>query len=212
MICGQIMRTKFPKATTEMTILESITIMNENRVRHLPVCDEEDYLIGLVSESDIRKLLAKKEGNIDIVHTAIKTIMKTEIIAGHPMDFVEDIAFMLYELKISCLPMVQDGRLIGMVTETDLLRTLTELTGSTMPSSQIEIRIKNKLGTFGEIADIITKRNTTIQNLLIYPDKDYPEYQIMMLRVQLMNPAPLVEDLKNHHYDVIWPKQVGLFI
>jgi len=212
MICEQIMRTRFPKAHAEMTILEAVKIMNDNRVRHLPICDEDNHLIGLVSESDIRVLAATEIGKVEIDKVPIKNIMKTEIIAGHPMDFVEDIAFMLYELKISCLPMVQDGKLIGMISETDLLRTLTELTGSTMPSSQIEIRIKNQLGMFSDIADIIAKRKTNIQNLLIYPDRENPEYQIIMLRVQLMNPAPLVEDLRANNYDVIWPKQVGLFL
>ncbi len=52
------------------------------------------------------------------------------MITGHPLDFVEEVAALFYEHRISCLPILKEKKLVGIITETDLLYTLTQLTGA----------------------------------------------------------------------------------
>ena len=72
--------------------------------------------------------------------------MKTDLITGHPLDFVEEIGAIFYEHQINCLPIVKNRKLVGIITETDLLHTLIELTGAHQPGSQIEIKVAKSSG------------------------------------------------------------------
>ena len=56
-----------------------------------------------------------------ILEKPIETIMKTNVITGHPLDFVEEVAAVFYEHQISCLPIVKEHKLVGIITETDLI-------------------------------------------------------------------------------------------
>ena len=76
------------------------------------------------------------------------------LITGHPLDFVEEIGAIFYEHKISCLPIVKERKLVGIITQTDLLHTLVELTGAHQPGSQIEIKVPNQAGVLSEITNV----------------------------------------------------------
>lgn len=135
--------------------------------------------------------------------------MKTDIIVGHPLDFVEEVAALFYEHRIGCLPIVNGGKLVGIITETDLLHTLIQLTGAHQPGSQIEIKVPNEAGMLSKAASIISNRHVNIASVLLYPDSD-PNYKILVFRVQTMNPINLIHDLKKAGYTVLWPNLPGV--
>jgi acetoin utilization protein AcuB len=148
--------------------------------------------------------------HIEDLQKPIETIMKKDVITGHPLDFVEELAGVFYEHRISCIPITKDNKLIGIITETDLLRTLVELTGAHQPGSQIEVKVPNIAGILSDIANIIRKRKANILSILVYPDKLDDQYKILVIRVQLMNPTGLIEDLKKAGHHVLWPNLPGI--
>ncbi|KON86717.1 acetoin utilization protein AcuB [Sporosarcina globispora] len=213
MIVEEIMKTDVTALSKEDSIADAIRIMNEKRIRHLPITDEEGRLQGLVTDRDIR------DATPSIFHTELfkedlqrplKMIMKTDIITGHPLDFAEEIAAVFYEQRIGCLPILKDNKLVGIVTETDLLHTLVQLTGAHQPGSQIEVKVPNRAGMLFEIAEVICKRKANIQSVLVYPDKTDDKYKILVIRVQTMNPTLVVEDLKKAGHHVLWPNLPGI--
>ena len=131
--------------------------------------------------------------------------MRKDIVTGHPLDFVEEVAGLFYEYHISCLPIIKDQKLVGIITETDLLRTMVELTGAHQPGSQIEVKVPNRSGILYEIAGIIRNRKANILSVLVYPDKTDDRYKILVIRIQMMNPSGLVEDIKQAGFQVLWP-------
>ena len=131
--------------------------------------------------------------------------MITDIYTAHPLDFVEEIAFVFYEQKISCMPVISDNKLVGIITETDLLHTYVELTGTNQPASQIEVKVINKPGTLSEIAEVIKGFNSNVNSIFIYPYKEDPEFKVLVLRIQTMNPLKIVQGLKSSGYEVLWP-------
>jgi acetoin utilization protein AcuB len=212
-IVEEIMKTAVTVLSKEDTIADAIRIMNEKRIRHLPITDEAGRLQGLVTDRDIR------DATPSIFHTELfkedlqrplKMIMKTDIITGHPLDFAEEIAAVFYEQRIGCLPIINDNKLVGIVTETDLLHTLVQLTGAHQPGSQIEVKVPNRAGMLFEIAEVICKRKANIQSVLVYPDKKDDKYKILVIRVQTMNPTLVVEDLKKAGHHVLWPSLPGI--
>jgi acetoin utilization protein AcuB len=212
MIVEEIMKTKVIALAETDSIAEALKVMRENKIRHLPIIDEKHHLIGLVTDRDIRDATPSifdtekfKEG----LQNPLKMIMRTDVITGHPLDFVEEVSAILYEHHIGCLPILNDGKLVGIVTQTDLLHTLVELTGAHQPGSQIEIKVPNRTGMLHEISAVIKNRKANIQSVLVYPDKSDENYKIIVLRVQTMNPLALIEDIKRCGHVVLWPNFPG---
>ena len=83
------------------------------------------------------------------------------------------------------------------------------LTGVNKPGSQIEIKIPDKPGSLYEICEIFKNCNINILSILVYPEKEVRDYQILVIRAQTMNPSTVIDDLLNAGYEVIWPNVLG---
>jgi CBS domain-containing protein len=103
-------------------------IMRLGRIRHLPVLDEDGQLAGIVSQRDLfRGALAKALGygeraQRQLMDTlAVKEVMTSEVITTTPDTPLAEAARVLVERKIGCLPVVEAGRLAGIITEGDFV-------------------------------------------------------------------------------------------
>jgi acetoin utilization protein AcuB len=213
MIVEEIMKTKVTYLSPTDTISKAFQVMAENRIRHIPIVDENLHVIGLITDRDIKDAapsIFRADENKEDLEKPISTIMKQNVITGHPLDFVEEIAALFYEHKISCMPILKDQRLVGIVTETDLLHTLVELTGAHQPGSQIEVRVPNKAGMLLDISTIIKKHKANIQSVLVYPDKKDETYKVIVVRLQTMNPVAVINELKLAGHHVLWPNLPGV--
>lgn len=212
MLVEDIMIRDVTTLTPDDSIAHAIKLMNEKRIRHLPVINSTNQVVGLVTDRDLRDArpsIFRLEEHKEDLNNPIKTIMREDVITGHPLDFVEETAGLFYEFKIGCLPIVQDDVLVGILTETDMLHTLVQLTGAHQPGSHIEIKVPNKSGVFCEIATIVGKRKSNILSILVYPEKNDDNYKTLVLRVQTMNPIGIVSELKEAGFDVLWPNMPG---
>jgi acetoin utilization protein AcuB len=213
MIVEEIMKTDVAYLLSTDSLSKAILLMTSKKIRHVPIVNEQLNVVGVITDWDIKDVtpsIFHVNENIDDLEKPISTIMKQNVITGHPLDFVEEIAALFYEHRISCLPIVLDKRLVGIITETDLLHTLVELTGAHQPGSQIEVRVPNIAGELLEIASIIKKHNANIQSVLVYPDKKNIQYKIIVLRIQTMNPVAVIDSLKLAGHHVLWPNLPGI--
>lgn len=195
------------------TIADAIRLMDKRKIRHIPIIDQDWHLQGLITVAKIREAtpsIFHANEHPEDLKKPLETIMEKNVITGHPLDFVEEAAGLFYEHKISCIPIIHDGKLVGIVTETDLLRTMVELTGAHQPGSQIEIKVPNLAGVLSDITTVIKKKNANILSVLVYPDKKDDHYKILVLRVQTMNPTALIQDLKQAGHQVLWPNLPGI--
>ncbi|MBT2692923.1 acetoin utilization AcuB family protein [Bacillus sp. ISL-55] len=208
MIVEEIMKKEVTTLFPENTIADAIELMANKKIRHIPIVNKDNSVIGLVSDRDIKdaapSVFHRDEHKGDL-ENPVKSIMTTNVITGHPLDFVEEISAIFYEHNISCLPIIKDKKLVGIVTETDLLHTLVELTGAHQPGSQIEVKVPNKAGMLCEIASVISMRKANIQSVLVYPDQKDERFKILVVRIQTMNPIAVIEDLKKAGHHVLWP-------
>ncbi|WP_423799323.1 acetoin utilization AcuB family protein [Neobacillus sp. SAB-20_R2A] len=215
MIVEEIMQSDVAALSPTDTIADAMALMELRKIRHIPIIDKDGHLVGLVTVAKIREAtpsIFHANEHPEILKKPLDTIMEKNVITSHPLDFVEEIAALFYEHKISCLPVINNRKLVGIVTETDLLRTMIELTGVHQPGSQIEIKVPNISGILSEIAEIIRKRKANILSVLVYPDKQDEQFKILVIRVQLMNPTGLIQDLKEAGHQVLWPNLPGMSI
>jgi acetoin utilization protein AcuB len=182
-------------------------------IRHIPIINTENHLVGLVTIAKIREAtpsIFHANEHPEDIKKPVEAIMEHNVITGHPLDFVEEVAGLFYEHKISCLPIINHRELVGIVTETDLLHTMVELTGAHQPGSQIEIKVPNLTGMLSEITAVIKNRKANILSVLVYPDKTDNQSKILVVRVKTMNPTALIQDLKQAGHHVIWPNLPGI--
>ncbi|MFS0636677.1 acetoin utilization AcuB family protein [Mesobacillus foraminis] len=212
MIVEEIMIKQVTTLTADHTIADAMKLLEDKKIRHLPIVDRENHIVGLVTDRDIRDAapsIFRSDLHREDLENPIRNLMKTNLITCHPLDFVEEIAALFYEHHIGCLPVVNHGKLVGIITETDLLHTLVALTGAHQPGSQIEIKVPNKSGMLNEAAAIISRRKANISSVLVYPDPRDDSFKILVFRVQTMNPAGIIEDLKNSGFNILWPNLPG---
>ena len=209
MLVEDIMCRKIVSLTERDTIQTAIEIMRKHKIRHVPIVDDTNHLIGLVSNQDIRDAtpsIFHSNDQVDIFQKPLSTIMQKDVLTGHPLDFFEDLVSVFYDNKIDCLPILQDGILKGIITETDLLYTFVELTGANQPGSHIQIKVPNKTGILYEISTIFKEKRVNVHSILVYPNKNKEQEKILVNRIQTMNPLAVVSELRKHGYEVLWPK------
>ncbi|WNF36077.1 acetoin utilization AcuB family protein [Bacillaceae bacterium IKA-2] len=207
MIVEQIMKQNIIKIKISTTIKEAIDLMDKNRIRHLPVVNQNDELIGIISDRDLRDAkpsIFDTEEHLEYLSNTVSEIMISDVITAHPLDFVEDVSSLFYEHHIGCLPIEEGGKFVGIISETDVLHTLVQLVGAHQPSSQIEVLVENVAGMLAEIAIIIKKRNVNIISVLVYPAKEIG-YKVLVFRIQSMDPRGVISDIEKEGYKILWP-------
>ncbi|QFF99725.1 CBS domain-containing protein [Psychrobacillus glaciei] len=213
MIVEDIMNTSVPTLTPSHTINDALLLLKEKRIRHLPIINEQREVIGVVTDRDLKEATPSSLLSIqnpEIYELPLEEIMTKNPITGHPLDFVEETATIFYDNRIGCLPIVSKGKLVGMITESDLLYKFIELTGAHQPGSQIEVRVPNQPGILFEVSKIFYEQKMNVLSVLVYPDKVRSDYKILVLRVKTMNPLQLIEAIRAEGFEVLWPNHPGM--
>ncbi|MBS4200015.1 acetoin utilization AcuB family protein [Bacillus sp. FJAT-49732] len=213
MIVERIMAKDVITLSPNDSIRTAIHLMNEKNIRHVPLLNSEKKMVGLVTDRDIKSatpIFTKNEKRHEQLEMPLSSIMTTNIITGHPLDFVEEVAAIFYDHKIGCLPILNNGQLVGIITGTDLLHTLVELTGANKPGSQIEVKVENRPGALHEVTGIFQKFKVNVHSVLVYPSQDNEKDKILVFRVATINPLLLIENLKKEGLQVMWPNLPGM--
>lgn len=208
MLVEEIMKRELIHLPADATIAEALKLLERHHIRHIPIVDESLAVIGIVSDRDLRdaspSVFSAADSQEELNHP-LDSIMSQPVVTVHPLDFVEEIARIFYEQEFAALPVVQNNQLVGIVTEKDMLHTLIQLTGTNVQSSHIEVKVPHRPGILPEVAALFGKRNVNIVSVLIYPFKDDPNFKILVFRIQTMNPPPLLEELRESGYELMWP-------
>lgn len=141
-----------PITTTEnASISDAIELMKINSIRHLPVVSEGHHLVGFVTLADLKQgLLPSLIGDISLSDLMIK-----DPIVIDPDSDIETAARLIYKHKISGIPVVKNNQLVGIITETDILRAFIDMMGLLTASSRIDVIIGDQPGAFRAALQII---------------------------------------------------------
>lgn len=119
---------------SETTLLpEARRSMHDQRVRRLPVVDAAGALVGIITEGDINSVSDTPKTDVrdynmyfDIAHLPVREIMRHKVIVVTPDTPLTEVAQLLLQHRIGGLPVVEHGQVVGVISESDLLRKLLD--------------------------------------------------------------------------------------
>ncbi len=123
----QYMTTNLFTVHQEDTVDLVANMMDWESIRHVPVEDDQHQLVGLVSSRSLLRMLAKGRRGQDVAALSVKEIMRTEIITVAPETETVKAIEMMREHEVGCLPVIKEGRLVGILTERDFMVITREL-------------------------------------------------------------------------------------
>lgn len=148
--------------TAKASIQQAIELMKVNSIRHLPVVDEKQKLIGLLTLADLKQaLLPSMLGDITLTDMMIKNP-----ITVLPDDDIERAAQLIYKHKISGLPVIEKGRkIVGIITESDILRAFIDMMGILSSSARIDITTNDDSSALNQAIQVIHDQGGDIINV-----------------------------------------------
>lgn len=204
MLIRDIMRSPAVAISVDTTLQDAYQTMREREIRHLPVL-EGDKLVGVVTDRDLRLATSALVPRPFPPGSRVCEVMTREPLTADASDPIEDAARAMRERKIGCLPVLDDGRLIGIVTGLDLLDALMRLTGVNKPSGRLDVRLADHPGELARLTSFVSRRDLNIHSILTYPEGS--DSVRTVLRIGSIETGLLAQDLRRAGFDVLWPPE-----
>lgn len=120
-----LMTTDLITISPEATLADASALMRENRIRHLPVVEDKDKLVGLLTQTDVLAATDSKlrdmENRIRAEEVLVRDVMITKIATIDEKASLRQAALFIEGRRIGCLPVVTNGKLVGIITDTDFV-------------------------------------------------------------------------------------------
>ena len=215
------MREKIQKSpvtiTPEATFFEARNLIHEKGIRHLPVVDKNNALVGIVTDRDIREaapsdatLLSVQELNYLLGKLKVSSFMtpKAKLITITPDTLIEEAVQLMHDHKIGCLPVLEGGKLYGIFTETDALDHLVDIFGIKQKGTRLTVALEDKPGSLLGILEVVKKHNLSVISI-VTPSFLVEGKRISAIRIKTEEYKDVVADLEKAGYDVLsigkWP-------
>ena len=190
---------KDPITVSDRTsVQEAIHLMQENAIRHLPVVNAKEKLLGWVTLSDM------KQGLLPAVVTGLSLadLMIKDPITIHPDADVETAAQIIYQRKIGGMPVVDgDDKVLGVITVTDILGAFIRIMGILTQGSRLDVNVGHEPEGFEKVSRIIHDQGGEIISVGIAPDTS--DKKIYYFRLKECPLEPIVKALQKKKYEVL---------
>jgi len=139
----------------------AINTLKRNRIRRMPVMDG-DQLVGIVSDRDLKEASPSKATSLDIweLHYLMSRINIKDIMTKNPFTIspnatIEKAAIIMHDNKIGGLPVVEENRLLGIITEQDIFDALINITGARKTAQRLTVIIPDEPGSVKDLCDLM---------------------------------------------------------
>ncbi len=166
----------------DTTVAQALAVIEERKLRHLPVVDKEGALVGIVSEKDL--LRAENDD-------PVKGVMTRDVITVTEYTAIEEAARIMADHKISSLPVMRDGRLVGIITETDLFNIFLELLAAREPGLRLTMLVPEERGMLADLTNEIAAMGGNILALSTFQGED-PTNRMVTVKVSDVDGDKLV--------------------
>lgn len=199
---------------TDMPILDALKLLQREKIRRAPVV-KEGKMVGIVSDKDLLNAgpsdatsLSVWEMNYLLSKIRVSDVMTREVLTVDEDTALEEAARIMADNKIGGLPVMRDGHVVGLITETDLFKILLELMGARETGIRVTALVPDKLGELAALTEAIAEAGGSFMAFGQFSGED-TETRIVTFKVKGIDEAtirekvePLVEriiDIRNAH-------------
>lgn len=189
----------------ETSLLKVGKLMKDHGVRRIPVVDERGFVIGIISDRDVRDASPSKATTLDmyemhylLAELKAKNIMTAKPVTVKPFDTVEHAALIMLERKVGGLPVVDDaGKLVGIISDHDVFKAMVDITGARLGGLQFAIELPDQPGTARPLFDTLRTHDARLLSVLTVCKPDGNRHLFVRVR-RLENPeaeARMMQDV-----------------
>lgn len=183
--------------TPNASINEAIELMKVNSIRHLPVVGKDNQLEGFLTLADLKQGLIPSM----VSGLTLRDLMIADPIIVDPDDDIEFAAQLIYNHKIGGLPVVRDGKLVGIITAQDILRTFIDMMGLLAATSRIDVVVDDKLQGFKKAMQIINDKGGDIINVGMAGQRKHK--RVYYFRLSACKTGPIRAALEKENFEVL---------
>jgi acetoin utilization protein AcuB len=200
MLVRDIMQTHPVSATLETRLPHLLRLLQRRGFRHLPVVDS-GKLVGIISDRDLKQSMISAASTTEgserdrlLDELTAGQIMARAVVTVGPTIGVDEAARLMATRKISALPVTEGDRLVGIVTETDVLQLFVRAMGVLEPSSRLDVILRDQTAGLGEVVRAVEEAGSRISSVmtLAMPTGE----REIVLRLATINPGPAVKALE----------------
>ena len=211
MLVEDVMQTAVITITPKTPLPEAIRLVGHRGIRHLPVLDD-DTLVGIVSDRDLKRAMASPATALEshelrylLDALTVDEIMTRAVVTVGRMFPIEEAARLMVTEKISALPVTERGKLVGIVTETNVLQLFVKGMGAGKPSSRIDVRLGENSTALAELVHAIEDASAEICSIMTLAGRS--GQKDVVVRVRSMDPRPAIANLEARGYAVRDPRR-----
>jgi acetoin utilization protein AcuB len=205
MLVQDVMQRIVTTVTPETALPEAIKLASQRGIRHLPVVDGTE-VVGIVSDRDLKRAMASSATSLEVHELRylldrlkVAEIMTRGVITIGPTFPLEEAARLMVQEKIGAVPVVDEGRLVGIVTETDVLTLFVQAMGAGEPSSRLDVVLPDgDPSALSRIVQTIEGASATISSIVTLPVPRGSKE--VVVRVRTINPGHAVEALEKRGF------------
>ncbi len=183
------------------------TILRYGKFGRLPVVDANGKLVGIITASDLDLFLStapspgvvKRQFRVD-------QVMKSPVHTVSPDYPLEDAAQMMLKHKVGGLPVVEDDKVVGIITESDILAQLVEALGGDTESLRITIQVPDRPGQFARVATRIAALNFNISSVLSARSGDRINLTMRLQGADYETIVQLIQQLDETELVSVWER------
>ena len=146
--------TVYPDASMQ----EALNLMRKEHVRRLPVVDKRGQLVGIITEANLDKASPSEATTLSvweirelISKVKVEKIMTRDVVVIEDSIAIETAARVMADSHVSGLPVMHNGKLVGLITETDLFKVFLEMFGARYPGVRISVEVERGPGQIAKI-------------------------------------------------------------
>lgn len=202
----------------DTSMMKASKALKAHDISRVPVVDHTGRVVGIVSDRDIKEASPSKATTLDVhelyyllSEIKVKDIMTVDPLVTSPTNTVENAAMMMIEKDFGGLPVVdEDGKLVGIITVSDIFNVLISITGVRQGGVQFGIRLPNEAGTLRPILNVMRAHKARIVSILSSMEeeegKGTRDVNIRIMPMERTKENQIIEELKSQFDVIFWAR------
>jgi len=196
MLVNKIMSDSPVTITPDKRVGQALKLMQKHNIRHLPVVKDE-RLVGWITSRDLREVLLASM----LEKITVEDVMLKSPITVTPETQVEEAARLVHEHKIGGMPVLDSGKLVGVITLMDLISAFLSMLGLLRTSSRLDLLLEDRPEVLEEASRLINEAGGRVINVALGPSKEGK--RSYYFRITKCDLHPIIEILKQHGFQVV---------